>query len=234
MCGKAGGGARVEPNAGPSCASRRCSHPTAAPRSSLANSSHPPHCHQCPLLSSPRWQHRSEGDDAAGGGGGSGGAHRRGPPPFRWEPGPVTRAMERGRVLLLRGIDAPEPAVLESLNAILEVDVRHATLRAGGGPCLQTGDQSVRPGFYVICTTRESQHSLTPALASRFLAVPWGGEDGRPCKITGAGGFRALVEAYTCRASWPLRRAPSLAKGDAGMRGQQHGNSCSRGRFHSP
>ena len=44
-----------------------------------------------------------------------------GAPPFRWEPGPVTRAMEGGHVLLLRGIDAPEPAVLESLNAVLEV-----------------------------------------------------------------------------------------------------------------
>ena len=134
-------------------------------------------------------------DDAAS-------SRRNAPPPFRWQPGAVTRAMERGCMLLLRGIDVPQPAVLESLNAVLEVD---ATTAGGGGQqrtVLANGRTVVvHPGFYVVCTSRASQHDLTPALASRFLSVAWGGEDGTPHKLTGAAGFDALVDGYTNKLS---------------------------------
>ena len=116
--------------------------------------------------------------------------------------------MERGRVLILRGIDAPQPAVLESLNAVLEVD--SSSLGVGAGShrprtVLANGRSvTVQPGFYVVCTTRGSQHDLTPALASRFTAVQWGGEaeggggdGGNAAKLTGAVGFDALVDGYT-------------------------------------
>ena len=115
------------------------------------------------------------------------------PPPYHWEPGPVTRAMERGCVLLLRGIDAPDPAVLEALNAVLEVDASTRRSALVAGRTVQVAE-----GFYVICTSRESQHALTPALASRFLAVAWGDEaEGAGDKLVGQLSFEALVLHYT-------------------------------------
>ena len=117
--------------------------------------------------------------------------------PFRWEAGPVTKAMERGEVLLLRGIDAPDPAVLESLNAVLEID---ATRDASSSRTVLANGRLIaaRPGFHVICTSRTTHHSLTPALSSRFLSVRWGGDSIEPNKWTGLGGFEALVRTYTC------------------------------------
>uniref|UniRef100_A0A914X0R9 ATPase dynein-related AAA domain-containing protein n=1 Tax=Plectus sambesii TaxID=2011161 RepID=A0A914X0R9_9BILA len=40
--------------------------------------------------------------------------------PFKWIDGPVTKAMKNGKCLVLCGINQPEDAVLESLNAVLE------------------------------------------------------------------------------------------------------------------
>ena len=122
------------------------------------------------------------------------GDHGEVAPPFRWEPGPVMRAMREGSVLLLRGIDAPQPAVLESLNALLELRP------SPGAACsaLVLGRLvEAREGFRVVCTSRGSQHDLTPALASRFLAVTWGGEERVGCKLTAAAGLDALVACYT-------------------------------------
>lgn len=133
----------------------------------------------------------SSGPDGASGDTGQG--SQRSPPPFRWAAGPVTRAMETGSVLLLRGIDAPEPAVLESLSAILEADASRdcrRTILANGRPV------RVHPGFFVICTSRQTQHNLTPALASRFLAIQWGGDEQPDCKLTTEAGFRRLVACY--------------------------------------
>ena len=130
-------------------------------------------------------------------------------PPFRWVPGPVTRAMESGAVLLLRGIDAPPPAVLEALNAVLELDSsqRSRSVLVNGRSVV------VRRGFFVVCTSRESQHVLTPALASRFLAISWGGEEGLGSKLIGRRGFETLVEAYTRR----LPRGAQTPVGGAGV-----------------
>ena len=105
----------------------------------------------------------------------------------------MTRAMERGSVLLLRGIDAPDPAVLEALNAVLEVDASMRRSALVGGRTVRVAE-----GFFVICTSRESQHALTPALASRFLAVAWGDEaEGAGDKLVGQPSFEALVLHYT-------------------------------------
>ena len=100
---------------------------------------------------------------------------------------------QRGCVLLLRGIDAPDPAVLEALNAVLEVDASTRRSALVAGRTVQVAE-----GFYVICTSRESQHALTPALASRFLAVAWGDEaEGAGDKLVGQLSFEALVLHYT-------------------------------------
>ena len=57
-------------------------------------------------------------------------------------------------------------------------------------------------GFHVVCTTREDQHSLTPALASRFLALSWarGAEaSARGDALVGKPSLAALVRHYTRR-----------------------------------
>jgi MoxR-like ATPase len=90
--------------------------------------------------------------------------------PFAWVDGPVTKAMKNGNVLILRDLHIVPGNVLESLNAVLEVDSsENRTFLVAGE------DVAVNLRFRIIATMCKDQRVLSPALASRFLAIPFSG-----------------------------------------------------------
>ena len=196
-----------------SCASRRCSPRTAAPRSSLASSSHPPHCHQCPLLSSPRWQHRSElmtRQEVAAAAVRTAVARHH----FAGSPALSHAPWSAAGCCCYVASTRPSPRCLNRSTPSLK-STCHATLRAGGGPCSQTGDQSWCGRGFTSFVPRESR-----SIASRRRLR----RDSSRCRGAPRTDDHARSPVPEAFAHWwkrtraslpgPPRRAPSVAKGE--------------------
>eukprot|EP00808_Paulinella_micropora_P028603 g36971.t1 len=84
-----------------------------------------------------------------------------------WRDGPIVRAMEKGKVLLIRRVDEIETSVLEALNAVLEPfdpNEEHRSLLINGR------QRKVLKGFLIIVTWRSevSLITMSAALKSRL------------------------------------------------------------------
>ncbi|CAH1795989.1 unnamed protein product [Owenia fusiformis] len=134
--------------------------------------------------------------------------------PFLWTDGPVTRAMKRGRCLVLCGIDQPDETVLESMNPILE---------ARGNRRIEIGNKliDVHDDFFVISTYNKSDDmslKLTPALLSRYLCFDM------PSGMTGSditSLVRAGITSDNFRRNVQIKVMAYCKRGDASL-----GNLC--------
>lgn len=98
---------------------------------------------------------------------------------FRWEDGPLVRAMKSGSVFLIDEISLASDAVLERLNSVLEPE-RSLTLVEKGGVMDESGAIqieafSAHPDLRLLATMNPGgdygKRELSPALRNRFTEV---------------------------------------------------------------
>ncbi|CAD8200809.1 unnamed protein product [Paramecium pentaurelia] len=85
---------------------------------------------------------------------------------FQFCEGPITRCFSQGKVLILLDIDAPESALTESLNGILEKKFLQLIV--------QNKKYERHKDFHIIAISSDQSkiaHKFTPALKSRFLST---------------------------------------------------------------
>src|SRR5262249_39435698 len=98
------------------------------------------------------------------------------PPQWRWQDGPVVKALKRGWWVLLDEVTLAEPQILERLNSVLERDPMlvltehdHSAYGPGGRP--------VHADFRVFATMNPAEYSgrsvLSPAYRDRWRAHPF-------------------------------------------------------------